>query len=111
MIRRPPRSTLFPYTTLFRSDHAVKDAMNDAEKARDAFRADARNLEHVRAAISASATSPKEIERLRLWGDFFKRYQTPAARMLLSPKLLKPGPDPLDPPSFSTRKRYDLTRC
>src|SRR2546429_3261949 len=44
-------------------DHAVKDAMNDAEKARDAFRADARNLEHVRAAISASATSPKEIER------------------------------------------------
>src|SRR3989441_3760734 len=26
MIRRPPRSTLFPYTTLFRSaDHAVRD--------------------------------------------------------------------------------------
>src|SRR5690349_23726732 len=23
MIRRPPRSTLFPYTTLFRSDHVV----------------------------------------------------------------------------------------
>src|SRR3712207_8282014 len=23
MIRRPPRSTLFPYTTLFRSDHQV----------------------------------------------------------------------------------------
>ena len=23
MIRRPPRSTLFPYTTLFRSEHAV----------------------------------------------------------------------------------------
>src|SRR2546430_6697149 len=25
MIRRPPRSTLFPYTTLFRSRHAVPD--------------------------------------------------------------------------------------
>src|SRR3712207_8318900 len=25
MIRRPPRSTLFPYTTLFRSVHAVGD--------------------------------------------------------------------------------------
>src|SRR3712207_8120963 len=25
MIRRPPRSTLFPYTTLFRSPHAVGD--------------------------------------------------------------------------------------
>src|SRR5947208_9421041 len=24
MIRRPPRSTLFPYTTLFRSDHHVR---------------------------------------------------------------------------------------
>src|SRR5438477_5078132 len=26
MIRRPPRSTLFPYTTLFRSDEAVQRA-------------------------------------------------------------------------------------
>src|SRR3712207_7018461 len=25
MIRRPPRSTLFPYTTLFRSGHAGED--------------------------------------------------------------------------------------
>src|SRR3712207_8579446 len=25
MIRRPPRSTLFPYTTLFRSDYFVKN--------------------------------------------------------------------------------------
>src|SRR2546421_7720943 len=31
MIRRPPRSTLFPYTTLFRSDRLVRarrDALN-----------------------------------------------------------------------------------
>src|SRR2546427_4527342 len=27
MIRRPPRSTLFPYTTLFRSQLAVRDAL------------------------------------------------------------------------------------
>src|SRR5256885_11359041 len=26
MIRRPPRSTLFPYTTLFRSDLALEDS-------------------------------------------------------------------------------------
>ena len=25
MIRRPPRSTLFPYTTLFRSDEAMDE--------------------------------------------------------------------------------------
>src|SRR5256885_9772996 len=32
MIRRPPRSTLFPYTTLFRSDvEHVVDAAHDAE--------------------------------------------------------------------------------
>src|SRR5688572_32652839 len=33
MIRRPPRSTLFPYTTLFRSDreggHCLHDRVND----------------------------------------------------------------------------------
>src|SRR3712207_7397250 len=29
MIRRPPRSTLFPYTTLFRSDAAGGDADHD----------------------------------------------------------------------------------
>src|SRR2546427_9153131 len=28
MIRRPPRSTLFPYTTLFRSTHGVQHADN-----------------------------------------------------------------------------------
>src|SRR3989449_6621572 len=28
MIRRPPRSTLFPYTTLFRSRHAVVARLN-----------------------------------------------------------------------------------
>src|SRR5687767_15540726 len=28
MLRRPPRSTLFPYTTLFRSVHLMLDANN-----------------------------------------------------------------------------------
>src|SRR3712207_6968370 len=30
MIRRPPRSTLFPYTTLFRSDGVLDLALQDA---------------------------------------------------------------------------------
>src|SRR5438132_8494214 len=34
MIRRPPRSTLFPYTTLFRSDHAA----GETRLARQRFR-------------------------------------------------------------------------
>src|SRR5688572_32349679 len=32
MIRRPPRSTLFPYTTLFRSDADTKDFLEDVKK-------------------------------------------------------------------------------
>src|SRR3712207_8558010 len=32
MIRRPPRSTLFPYTTLFRSE-AARDAVRDEARA------------------------------------------------------------------------------
>src|SRR5256885_1414003 len=33
MIRRPPRSTLFPYTTLFRSLHAVASTLRSLEEA------------------------------------------------------------------------------
>src|SRR3989442_6128748 len=37
MIRRPPRSTLFPYTTLFRSDRpAVREILGQAQGGRDA---------------------------------------------------------------------------
>src|SRR3712207_8133312 len=32
MIRRPPRSTLFPYTTLFRSDEVHRDEVARAEQ-------------------------------------------------------------------------------
>src|SRR2546426_4538436 len=33
MIRRPPRSTLFPYTTLFRSHEGRKEAPHEVERA------------------------------------------------------------------------------
>src|SRR5258708_25076399 len=35
MIRRPPRSTLFPYPTLFRSDFHGRDLISEAELALD----------------------------------------------------------------------------
>src|SRR5689334_24176580 len=47
MIRRPPRSTLFPYTTLFRSRAVGRDA--PALRARAAARQRARCLAHWRA--------------------------------------------------------------
>src|SRR2546422_5698895 len=34
MIRRPPRSTLFPYTTLFRSAEVLEERRKDAEDVR-----------------------------------------------------------------------------
>src|SRR3712207_7932432 len=37
MIRRPPRSTLFPYTTLFRSDPTTKTWFQNYFKAEDSF--------------------------------------------------------------------------
>src|SRR3712207_8884252 len=44
MIRRPPRSTLFPYTTLFRSQIVYSDWIDDAggNKERTAFLFDRR---------------------------------------------------------------------
>src|SRR3712207_7372511 len=44
MIRRPPRSTLFPYTTLFRSEGAYHELASAA--ARDVRQAVQRNGDH-----------------------------------------------------------------
>src|SRR3989441_1739832 len=38
MIRRPPRSTLFPYTTLFRSDRKAQITVDASKPAEDATR-------------------------------------------------------------------------
>src|SRR5574342_817595 len=45
MIRRPPRSTLFPYTTLFRSDKDDRENRADRFLARLRFRSE-RSEEH-----------------------------------------------------------------
>src|SRR5260370_13933455 len=46
MIRRPPRSTLFPYTTLFRSPCAVREFGPAPGSAIGARACDARSEEH-----------------------------------------------------------------
>src|SRR5256886_9079157 len=50
MIRRPPRSTLFPYTTLFRSHRVAPSPKSDPRK--DLRRAQ-RELEEAEAAVAA----------------------------------------------------------
>src|SRR5689334_23984109 len=46
MIRRPPRSTLFPYTTLFRSTSAVSPGRPTAREWRRRHRGTTRSEEH-----------------------------------------------------------------
>src|SRR3712207_7078618 len=50
MIRRPPRSTLFPYTTLFRS---AREIAADAEAERERVRAEIRRLKALEGEVRA----------------------------------------------------------
>src|SRR2546425_13209431 len=59
MIRRPPRSTLFPYTTLFRSDRCLQHVL---PRARGAGRAE-RTLRR-RPAVAGDARRPSGVERV-----------------------------------------------
>src|SRR2546430_5188380 len=45
MIRRPPRSTLFPYTTLFRSDREIDHQSGDIHQRRHEGRRGRRGIE------------------------------------------------------------------
>src|SRR3989442_4815192 len=59
MIRRPPRSTLFPYTTLFRSHSAAAAVREDNERIADS---QARNLTSLECP-SAARTWPRGLPR------------------------------------------------
>src|SRR3712207_7082132 len=56
MIRRPPRSTLFPYTTLFRSLVRTRDRKARAEPARRAAITGGHRREHGRAPLVQPAS-------------------------------------------------------
>src|SRR3712207_7651850 len=78
MIRRPPRSTLFPYTTLFRSrqpaaelgDKAVHHAETEARPLADAFggeeRLDCARARHVRSEEHTSELQSRQYLVCRL---------------------------------------------
>src|SRR2546426_4608269 len=73
MIRRPPRSTLFPYTTLFRSAQKSRHAASDLRKASSPTRAARRtkNQRLVRATGGLSRPSARagRQSRYRKSGD------------------------------------------
>src|SRR3712207_7774186 len=87
MIRRPPRSTLFPYTTLFRSP-AERDHGQHAEgKAGQAQRAlqqlaprDPGHLEAVRSEEHTSELQSRQYLVCRLLLEKKKKYLTPRSR-------------------------------
>src|SRR3712207_7664453 len=70
MIRRPPRSTLFPYTTLFRSLTKAKSVLQDpAGLARDAFRDRTRSAKRQMKRIMEAARQRGEQAEQAMQGD------------------------------------------
>src|SRR5258708_19540886 len=64
MIRRPPRSTLFPYTTLFRSRLDAVAELKDERSPREELRAglaDAFDLQRLTARVSTGRASPRDL--------------------------------------------------
>src|SRR3712207_7388984 len=64
MIRRPPRSTLFPYTTLFRSEPGVEDSLEHLLLGVVVDRAEAADVRDRRCVDVARAVAG-EVERQR----------------------------------------------
>src|SRR3712207_6890434 len=62
MIRRPPRSTLFPYTTLFRSDVVAAEVVADVEVA--AVGSGRHRRPVVEGAIDGSVRLGEDVERV-----------------------------------------------
>src|SRR2546425_12275772 len=71
MIRRPPRSTLFPYTTLFRSTRTLFDRVWDAHVVREL--ADGVALLYVDLHLVHEVTSPQAFAGLRREGRKVRR--------------------------------------
>src|SRR2546426_5776587 len=85
MIRRPPRSTLFPYTTLFRSIlfHLIAGATGISERKADVDRDDLRDL------ITLPSDIPLTLKRSE---EHTSELQSPCnlvCRLLLEKKKIK----------------------
>src|SRR5690554_7156689 len=100
MIRRPPRSTLFPYTTLFRSAELAENGeaiecirRNGADRRHQAERDRQRSEEHT----SELQSRPHLVCRLLL-----EKKKTPNVSIhnRYSPLMLRPGIPPLTRPSL-----------
>src|SRR2546430_10067661 len=66
MIRRPPRSTLFPYTTLFRSDAAASQPGCYALYAKDMLGVDPEKVDLVEVNLREPTVTPHRWDAARL---------------------------------------------
>src|SRR3712207_8072412 len=70
MIRRPPRSTLFPYTTLFRSGRGYREITQHYPRPgwveHDAEEIWTRTMEAAREAVAAASAPPADRKSTRL---------------------------------------------
>src|SRR3712207_7375616 len=66
MIRRPPRSTLFPYTTLFRSDVRTTEVRRNGRPTRHAAKVRAAPPSRSRLELASSARGRRLRRRARL---------------------------------------------
>src|SRR2546430_14489403 len=79
MIRRPPRSTLFPYTTLFRSDYGDPDAPSSVPAGGGVPKSALENV------VVASFNNLKSVEHR------FEQYPGQIAAIILEPILMNVG--------------------
>src|SRR5260221_8935452 len=100
MIRRPPRSTLFPYTTLFRSRSKPaseaglrEDGMTDIANANEIVAGERRSIRDIgfAAAIIGILRSEEHTSELQSHSDL-------VCRLLLEKKKFPSGPACLDAP-------------
>src|SRR5256885_16588141 len=74
MIRRPPRSTLFPYTTLFRSDRpldsAARRTLSDGEYERTAHPRSTNGMSPGPATVAGSVLAGLDVQAVQCCGSF-----------------------------------------
>src|SRR2546430_5757480 len=95
MIRRPPRSTLFPYTTLFRSPHPRSSV---AAAANGRFRASSRRAGDIGIADHAARRSEEHTSELQSQSNL-------VCRLLLEKK----NTNHMHVSAFRRERRYELT--
>src|SRR3712207_7002327 len=93
MIRRPPRSTLFPYTTLFRSDHrkvgkALETLGAPLQRHRGTgnYRAGREDLKKIRSPEAAARLARAIVERSEEHTSELQSRQYLVCRLLLDKK-------------------------